>query len=189
MADKPLEGLRVAALVANDFEQVELTEPKRALEEAGAQVLIVSPEAGQVRGIHHDQPGDTFPVDVPLDQAQATQFDALLLPGGALSPDQLRMNDKALALVQAFDARNKPIAVICHGPWTLVSAGLVQGRKLTSYRSIRDDIINAGGMWLDEAVVEDGNWVSSRSPRDLPDFIPAMVSLFKQYRDAQRRAA
>ncbi|MEN6521048.1 MAG: type 1 glutamine amidotransferase domain-containing protein [Armatimonadota bacterium] len=180
MAQRTLDGKKVAILVADDFEQVELTEPRKALSYAGAQTFIVSPAEGQVQGVNHDKPADKFNVDVPLNDANADDFDALLLPGGALNPDQLRANDKAKEFVRQFDEAGKPIAVICHAPWTLVSAGLVKGRTLTSYHTIKDDIVNAGGNWVDQEVVVDNNWVTSRSPRDLPAFNQAMVQLFSE---------
>ncbi|MHB1416451.1 MAG: type 1 glutamine amidotransferase domain-containing protein [Chloroflexota bacterium] len=188
MPDNRLQGLRVAILVADDFEQVELTEPLRALREAGARVDIVSPEAGKVQGMHHDEKADKFPVDVLLDGANPDEYDALVLPGGALNPDRLRTIDKALSFVRSFDEAGKPIAVICHGPWTLVSAGLVNGRTLTSWPSLKDDVKNAGGNWVDREVVVDGNWVSSRWPSDLPVFNREMLNLFANYYQ-QRRAA
>jgi len=188
MPDKPLQGMRVAALVANDFEQVELAEPMKALREAGAEVDIVSPETGKVQGMNHDVKADEFPVDVPLDQADPSQYDAALLPGGALNPDKLRSLPKAREFVHVMDDAGKPIAVICHGPWTLVSAGLVRGRTLTSWPSIQDDIKNAGGNWVDREVVVDRNWVSSRMPRDIPAFNREMINLFASA-TRQRKAA
>jgi protease I len=189
MPDKRLQGMRVAALVANDFEQIELTDPLRALHEAGAQVDIVSPEKGEVRGLNHDQPGDWFPVDVQLDDADPTDYDALLLPGGALNPDTLRGLPAARVFVTAFDAEEKPIAIICHAPWTLVSAKLVRGRTLTSWPNIQDDITNAGGNWVDREVVVDGNWVTSRMPQDLPAFDREMINLYATYYQRLRKAA
>jgi protease I len=168
--DKTLDGLTVAILVSDLFEQVELTEPMRALNDAGARTVIVSNQGPEVRGMHHEKPGDTFRVDVPLDRAEPTDFDALVLPGGTMNADSLRMVESAQRFVQAFQDANKPIAVICHGPWLLVSAGLVQGRTLTSWPSLQDDIRNAGGTWVDREVVVDANWVSSRKPDDLPAF-------------------
>lgn len=183
MEQKRLDGMRVAILVDDDFEQSEMTEPRRALEEAGAKTVIVSPKHDIVQGMRHDVKADTFKVDLPLDQANPDDFDALLLPGGVLNADALRANPKAQEFVRRFDAADKPIAVICHGPWLLVSAGLVCGRTLTSYHTIQDDIRNAGGRWLDTAPVRDRNWVSARSPRDLPAFNQAMIDLFAEYRE------
>jgi deglycase len=182
MQNKRLDGFRVAILVSDDFEQVEMTEPRKALEQAGATAKIISPSAGQIKGVNHDQPADKFSVDMTLDEATPDNFDAVLLPGGALNADFMRMNPKAQAFVQQVDKSGRPIAVICHAPWLLVSAGLVKGRSLTSYQTIQDDIRNAGGNWTDQEMVRDHNWVSSRSPKDLPAFNQAMISLFTEYK-------
>ncbi|WP_376794367.1 type 1 glutamine amidotransferase domain-containing protein [Thermogemmatispora sp.] len=181
-----LQGMRVAILATDYFEQVELTEPKKALEEAGARAVIVAPKEGQIQGVNHVEKGDSFPVDLTLQQAKPEEFDAVLLPGGALNADALRVLREAQEFVRRIDAAGKPIAVICHGPWLLVSAGLVRGRTLTSYHTIQDDIRNAGGNWVDQEVVRDRNWVSSRSPRDLPAFNRNMVELFAQSRVSAR---
>jgi protease I len=165
-----LTGMRVAILVDDLFEQVELTEPRKALEAAGVEVDIVSPRDGKVHGMHHDRRGDEFAVDVKLEQADPENYDALVLPGGTFNADNLRTNEHAQRFARAFDDARKPIAVICHGPWLLVSAGLVEGRMLTSWPSLQDDIRNAGGTWLDREVVTDTHWVSSRKPEDLPAF-------------------
>jgi protease I len=177
-----LNGLRVAILVADDFEQVEMTEPKKALEQSGAQVTLISPVSGQVNGMNHDQKADSFKVDMALDQANPHDFDAVMLPGGALNADSLRMQPKAREFVKQMDTTGKPIAVICHAPWLLVSSGLVKGRTLTSYYTIQDDIRNAGGNWVDQEMVRDRNLVTSRSPKDLPAFNSAMVALFSEYK-------
>jgi protease I len=182
MQQKQLDGMRIAILVADDFEQSELTEPRKALEQAGAQMVIVSPKAGEITGMRHDEKADKFKVDKTFDQATPDAFDGILLPGGALNADFLRVQPKAQEFVRQIDKSGKPVAVICHAPWLLVSAGLVRGRTLTSYHTIRDDISNAGGNWLDQEVVHDRNWVSSRSPHDLPAFNPAIVSLFADYK-------
>lgn len=182
MQQNRLDGLRVAIILSDDFEQAEMTEPRKALEQAGATTVLISPKPGQVTGMNHDVKADTFKVDMTLDQAQPNDFDAVLLPGGALNADFLRMNPKAQDFVRQFDRSGKPIAFICHAPWLLVSAGLVKGRKLTSYHTIQDDIRNAGGNWVDQEMVRDGNWVTSRSPQDLGAFNPAMVSLFAESR-------
>src|SRR5437588_10585981 len=176
MQGNTLNGMRVAIVVTTDFEQVELTEPKKALEQAGATAKIVSPQPGQVQGMNHDVKADTFDVDMTLDQANPDDFDAVMLPGGVVNADALRMVPKAQEFVKRNEAAGKPLAVICHGPWLLVSSGLVAGRKMTSYYTIQDDIRNAGGEWTDQEVVRDHNWVSSRSPKDLPVFNPAMVA-------------
>lgn len=182
MVDTTLNGLRVAILATDDFEQVELVEPKKALDQAGAITKIISPQPknGQVVGFNHDTKADTFKVDLPLEQADAAEFDAVLLPGGALNADNLRVNQKAQDFVRQIDQAGKPIAVICHAPWLLVSAGLVRGRKLTSYHTIQDDVRNAGGQWEDTQVVQDRNWVSSRQPDDIPAFNQAMLNLFSK---------
>jgi protease I len=177
-----LNGLRVAILVADDFEQAEMTEPKKALEQAGAQVTLISPKPGQVNGMNHDQKADSFKVDMTLDQANPHDFDAVMLPGGALNADFLRMQPKARAFVQQMDKTGKPMAAICHAPWLLVSSDLVKGRTLTSYYTIQDDIRNAGGKWVDQEMVRDRNLVTSRSPQDLPAFNSAMVALFSEYK-------
>src|SRR5438067_8902128 len=143
-----LSGKRVAILVENGFEQVELTEPRKALDEAGAQTQIVSPVEGQVKGWQHTEWGDTFRVDLPLQNARPDEFDALLLPGGVMNPDKLRMNPQAVQFVKAFGDAGKPVAAICHGPWMLVEAGIVEGRTITSWPSIQTDIRNAGGNWV-----------------------------------------
>lgn len=178
-----LDGMRVAILVAEDFEQAELTEPKKALEQAGARVTIISPTAGQITAMNHDQKADTFKVDLTLDQANPNDFEALMLPGGALNADKLRMEPKAREFVQQIDKTGRPMAVICHAGWLLVSAGCVKGRTLTSYYTIQDDIRNAGGNWVDQEMVRDHNLVTSRSPKDLPAFNSAMVALFAEHKN------
>jgi protease I len=170
-----LKGKKVAILVANGFEQVELTEPKRALEEAGATTAIVSPEKGKVSGWDFTDWGDDFEVDQPLENASADAFDALLLPGGVMNPDKLRRNEWALQFVRQFVEAGKPIAAICHGPWTLIDAGVVEGRKMTSYASIQTDLKNAGAHWVDEEVVVDNGLVTSRKPDDIPAFNRKMI--------------
>lgn len=182
MEQQKLSGMRVAILVTNDFEQAELVEPKKALEQAGAKPVIISEQAGQVQGMNHDVKADSFKVDMTFDQARPDDFEAVLLPGGALNADKLRVNPKAQAFVRQFDRVGKPIAIICHAPWLLVSAGLTKGRTLTSYHTIQDDIRNAGGNWQDQEMVRDRNWVSSRSPKDLPAFNRGMLALFGESR-------
>jgi len=142
--------------------------------------MIVHPAEGEVQGVNHDKPGDKFKVDVKLEEANADNFDALLLPGGALNPDQFRVIDKAKEFVREFDEAGKPIAVICHGPWTLVSAGVVRGRTITSWPTLADDIKNAGGSWVNQETVIDNNWVSSRGPKDIEAFNQKMVQLFAE---------
>ncbi len=170
----------MAIVVAEGFERVEMTEPRKALEAAGAQTSIVSPEKGDVQAFDHHDRAERFPVDVPLDEASADRFDALLLPGGALNPDTLRTLPKAIAFVKRFFERDKPVAAICHAPWTLVEAGVVRGRTLTSWPSLQTDIRNAGGTWQDKTVVVDGNLVTSRKPDDIPAFNREMLALFAE---------
>jgi len=183
------QGYRVAALVADGFEQVELTGPKGALEGAGATVEIVSLKPGEVQGFNHFEKGDRFPVSATVDQANPEEYDALLIPGGLHSPDQLRAEEAALDFVRAFDRDGKPLAVICHGPWLLVSTGIARGRHLTSYHTIKDDLINAGAQWEDDAPVTDGNLVTARNPNDIPQFNTAMLELFGLGAQSQRKAA
>ena len=182
-----LKNMNVAILAADGFEQSELVEPKKALEQAGAAAKIVSPAAGEVQGWKHHDKADRFPVDVPLDKARADDFDALVLPGGVANPDQLRMLPKAVELIKKFAAQGKPIAAICHGPWTLIEAGLVKGRKLTSWPSLKTDLKNAGASWVDQEVVVDGVLVTSRKPDDLPAFNEKMVEVFAASRHAGAR--
>jgi protease I len=189
MARTQLHGMRVAILATDDFEQAELTEPKKALEEAGAQAVIVAPQSGKIQGMNHDEKADRFPVDRTLADADPKQFDAALLPGGAINADTLRVVPEAKAFISRMDQAGKPIAVICHGPWLLVSAGLVRGRTMTSYHTIQDDLRNAGADWQDAEVVRDRNWVSSRQPSDLPAFNREMLALFAEHQAKQTTRA
>ncbi len=189
MAGKTLDGMKVAILATDDFEQVELTDPKHALEEAGAKTTVVAPHGGAIQGFKHDVKADAIRVDRTIDEVSPGEFDAVMLPGGALNADALRVNEKAQAFVREIDRAKKPIAVICHGPWLLVSAGLVKGRRLTSYHTIQDDLKNAGAEWEDSEAVRDRNWVSSRSPKDLPAFDREMVSLFAEHRTGRKQHA
>jgi protease I len=173
-----LKDKRVAILVADGFEQVELTEPRKALDEAGARTQIVSTVKDKVQGWKHFEKADHFKVDVPLESADAGNFDALLLPGGVANPDQLRTNPKAVAFVRAFFDSGKPVAAICHGPWTLIDAGVARGRRITSWPSLRSDLTNAGAKWTDEEVVVDQGLVSSRKPQDIPAFNREMLAVF-----------
>jgi deglycase len=184
---RQLEDKKVAILVADGFEQVELTEPKKALEEAGAQTAIVSPAKGKVKGWDTKDWGQELPVDVPLDQADPGDYDALLLPGGVMNPDHLRRNAKAQQFVKAFFDQGKPVAAICHGPWTLIDAGVARGRKMTSYETIQTDLKNAGVDWVDREVVVDGGLVTSRKPDDIPAFNRAMVEQFARQEAAVPR--
>lgn len=175
-----LSGLKVAILVANGFEQSEMTEPRKALEQAGAETVLISPEKGKVKGWEHKDWGDSFPVDLDLSQADADEFDALLLPGGVTNPDKLRMIPEAIEFIRRFVLEEKPIASICHGPWTLINAGGVEGKTMTSWPSIKIDLINAGANWVDKQMVIDGNLVTSRKPDDIPVFNTAMINVFSQ---------
>lgn len=185
-----LEGKKVAILITDGFEQVEMTEPRKALDEAGAGTEIVSPAKGKVRGWKMTDWGDSFQVDVPLDEADAEDYDALVLPGGVANPDKLRMNDTAVQFVRAFLQAGKPIAAICHGPWTLIEADGVQGRTMTSWPSLKTDLKNAGANWVDRSVVTDNGLVTSRKPDDLPDFNRKMIEEFAEgIHSGQRQAA
>jgi protease I len=183
-----LNGKKVAILVEDGFEQIELTSPKQALEQAGAQTQIVSPKQGKVKGWEHTKWGQEFPVDVSIDQANANNFDALLLPGGVMNPDKLRTNQKAVQFVRSFFEQGKPVASICHGPWILAEADVIKGRKLTSYPSIKTDLKNAGGNWVDQEVVVDQGLVTSRSPDDLPAFNQKLVEEIAEGRHERQRA-
>jgi protease I len=175
-----LNGKRVAILVAEGFEQVEMTGPRKALDDAGAETKIVSPAKGEVQGWNHYTPAERFNVDVPVEQANAGEFDALMLPGGVANPDQLRMNPKAVQFVRSFFDEGKPIGVICHGPWTLIEAGVVEGRTMTSWPSLKTDLENAGAKWVDQEVVVDRGLVSSRNPKDIPAFSRKIVEEFAE---------
>lgn len=172
-----LGGLNIAILVTDCFEQVEMTEPRQALEEVGVIIRMLSDKKGQVQGYHHDVRGDLFDVDMTFDKANADEFDAVLLPGGPVNSNRLRSNLDAQRLVTQIQQQDKPMAVICHAGWLLVSANLVKGRKMTSWPSLQQDIEQAGGHWIDAEVVVDGNWVSSRKPEDIPAFNAAFMKL------------
>ena len=188
---KELKGKRIAALVTKGFEQVELVDPKKALEREGATVNVVALEAGTVKGWNHGEWGQEMNVDETLDTAAASNYDALLLPGGVINADHLRMNARAVQLVKDFFDAGKPIAVICHGPWILIEAGIVRGLRMTSYPSLKTDLRNAGADWVDEEVVNDRGVVSSRKPQDLPAFNQKMIEEFAegQHGGAGRREA
>jgi len=189
MPAQQLSGLKVAALATDGVEQVELLEPKQALENAGAEVKVIAPKAGKIQGFKHYDKADQIPVDLALDQANPANFYAVLLPGGVINADALRMDKKAQDFVRQLDRAGKPIAVICHGPWLLVSAGLTRGRMLTSWPTVQDDIRNSGGKWEDLEVLRDGNWVSSRKPADLPAFNREMIRLFTEAKQRVKKAA
>jgi protease I len=184
-----LNGKRVAILVADGFEQVELTGPQEALEEAGADTQIISPAGKKVRGWEGEDMdwGNKFKVDVPLEEASARNYDALLLPGGVMNPDKLRLEPKAIEFIREFFNSGKPIGAICHGPWTLIDAGVVKGKRLTSYPSIKNDLINAGAQWVDEEVVVDNGLVTSRKPSDIPAFSRKLVEEIAEGVHADRK--
>ena len=172
-----LNGKRVAILVTNGFEQVELTGPKQALEQAGAQVDILSAKEGQVKGWNHDKPADDFKVDRTFRSASIEEYDAVVLPGGVQNSDTIRIDQDAQHLVKMGTSAGKPIAVICHGGWLLVSAGLVNGKTMTSYKTLKDDLVNAVAHWVDKEVVTDGTLISSRQPDDIPAFNRELIQL------------
>ena len=195
MSDEPrskhdLKGKKIAILVADGFEEEELTRPRQALRAAGAETAVVSPADGKVKGWKHTEWGEEIPVDVPLKEADADEFDGLLLPGGVMNPDKLRRDERALEFVRAFFAAGKPVAAICHAPWTLIDAGVVAGRRVTSYHSIQTDLKNAGADWVDREVVTDHGLVTSRKPDDIPAFNEKMIEEFAEGRhEEQKRAA
>jgi deglycase len=186
---RALEGKRVAILAAEGVEQSELERPWQAVKEAGAEVDLVSLEHGEVQAFQHLDKGDTFPVDKTVEEARPDDYDGLLLPGGVANPDLLRTNEHAIAFARGFVEQDKPIGVICHGPWTLVEAGVVKGRTLTSWPSLKTDIRNAGGTWVDEQVHVDNGLVSSRKPDDLPAFCAKVVEELAEGRHRQHLAA
>jgi protease I len=185
MAD--LKGQKIAVLATDGVEQVELTEPMNALKQAGAEVTLVSPKSGPIQGMNHHEKGEKLPVDAELAKTSPEPFDGLVLPGGVANPDALRVDEEAVAFVKHFVDAGKPIAAICHGPWTLLEAGGVRGKRMTSWPSLRTDLRNAGAKWVDEVVVADGNLVTSRKPDDIPAFNRRILELFQT--KAQRRAA
>jgi protease I len=179
-AQNQLQGKRVAILATDGVERVELVEPRKALDEAGARTVLVSPRRGTIKGWEHDHWGDTFIVDMSLEHARVDDFDALMLPGGVMNPDQLRTNEPAVQFVRSFFEVGKPVAAICHAPWMLVEADVVAGRTLTSSPSLRTDIRNAGGNWVDRDVVTDKGMVTSRKPDDIPAFNRKMLEEFAE---------
>ena len=174
-----LHGKKIAILATDGFEQVELTEPRQALEQAGATTFVIAPKSGDIRGWKFTEWGDTVPVDRTLEHAKAQDYDALLLPGGVINPDRLRMEPKAITFVKEFVATGRPIAAICHGPWTLVEAGVVRNKIFTSWPSLRTDLKNAGAKWVDKAVVMDGQFISSRKPDDIPVFSKTLIEALR----------
>jgi deglycase len=188
MAQPSLKGKRIAFLATDGFEQVELTEPWKAVKAAGATTELVSLKSDQIQGMNHDEKADRFAVDKTIGQVTAEDFDGLVLPGGVANPDALRMNEEAVDFVRDFFKQGKPVAAICHGPWTLVEAGVVEGRQLTSWPSLKTDIRNAGGKWINDEVVVDEGLVTSRKPDDLPAFCAKAVEEFAEGRHAEQTA-
>ena len=186
MADN-LHGKRIAILATDGFEQAELVEPRRAFDEAGATTEVVAPKGGAIRGWKGKEWGDSVRVDKTLEQAHPQDYDALVLPGGVMNPDQLRMDPTAVRFVREFVATGRPVAAICHGPWTLIDAGAVKGRTFTSWPSLQTDLKNAGATWVDKEVVTDGPFISSRKPDDLPAFNRTVIEAIS--RQGARRAA
>ena len=181
-----LTGKKIAILTENGFEEVELTSPKKALEEAGAEVKIVSPQKGKVKAWDHDHWSIELPVDLQVEEANAEDFDALVLPGGVMNPDQLRLNRKSVEFAQQFLETGKPVAAICHGPQLLIETGLIRGRNMTSYPSLRTDLENAGVIWEDKEVITDNGLVTSRTPKDLEAFNKKMI---EEIREGQQTPA
>ena len=175
---RKLDGKKVAILVTDGFEQVEMTKPREALNQAGAETKIVSLKPGKIQGMQHADKGDKFDVDLTLNEARPEEFDALMIPGGLMNPDALRSNDDALEFTRHFFREGKPVAAICHGPWVLIDAGVVRGRTLTSWPAIKTDVKNAGGKWVNEQVVVDNGLVTSRQPDDIPAFNKKMIEEF-----------
>jgi len=184
-----LAGKKFAILATDGFEQAELQEPLKALRQEGATAEVVAPHGGEIQGMQHREKGDKQKVDRTLDDARADDYDGLVLPGGVANPDQLRTIEKAVAFTRHFFDAQKPIAVVCHGPWTLVEAGVVKGLKMTSWPSLKTDLRNAGAQWVDQEVVTDRGVVSSRKPADLPAFCKKMVEEFREGRHTKRQAA
>jgi protease I len=178
--DKKLDGIKVAILATDGFEQSELFEPKKALEEAGAEVSIVSLKSGEIKGWNNTDWGNSIEVDLTVAEANAEDFDALQLPGGVMNPDKLRMDEKAVAFIKAFFDAGKPVGAICHAPWTLIEADVVNGRKVTSWASLRTDLENAGAEWVDEEVVVDNGLITSRKPDDIPAFNEKIIEEFAE---------
>lgn len=187
MADTKLQGKRVAIIAADMVEQVELVEPRKALDEAGAKTDLISLKTGTIQGFNHFDPADTFEVDRTIEEADASEYDGLMVPGGVGNPDQLRGDENVVSFVRDFFEAGKPVAAICHAPWVLVEAGVVRGRKLTSWPTLQTDIRNAGGDWVDEEVVVDQGLVTSRKPDDIPAFNRKMLEEFAEGEHAGRR--
>ncbi len=181
MPDEQLQGLRVAVIATDGVEQAELVEPVKALQQAGAKVSVIAPKPGTIQGMNHDEKGDRLDVDLALTAVRAENYDALVLPGGVANADTLRIEELAVNFVRQMLQQDKPMAVICHGGWTLLEAGGVNGKKMTSWPSLRTDLRNAGAEWVDEICVRDGKLVTSRKPDDLPDFNRTMIEAFAEH--------
>jgi len=188
MSDNPLQGKRIAFLATDGFEQVELTKPWEAIRGAGAETILVSPNEGQIQGMNHNEKGDQFTVDESVHSVSAESFDGLVLPGGVANPDALRMCDDCVSFVRDFFKQHKPVAAICHGPWTLIEADVVRDRRVTSWPSLKTDLINAGAEWVDEECVCDQGLVTSRNPDDLPAFCDKAIEEFTEGKHAGQTA-
>ena len=189
MGKDSLKGRKIAILATDGFEQSELMKPKQTLEEVGAETVVIAPgDKEEIKGWNHGEWGKTVPVDLSLDKARAADYDALVLPGGVINPDKLRLEEKAIDFIRAFGESGRPLAAICHGPWTLIDAGLVDGKQVTSWPSLRTDLQNAGAQWEDSEVVEDGNLITSRKPDDIPVFVNALIHALQE-RPAKAEAA
>ena len=180
MANQQLRGRKIAFLATDGFEQVELTHPWEAMRQAGASVELISLQSGNITGMNHDEKADAFCVDHTVDEVRADDYDGLVLPGGVLNPDTLRMNCVAVSLIREMVEQGKPVAAICHGPWTLIEADVVRGRRVTSWPSLQTDLRNAGAQWIDEEVVVNGGLVTSRRPDDLPAFCKRAIEVFAE---------
>ena len=188
MSKQSLSGKRIAFLATDGFEQVELTKPWESIRAAGAEVVLVSPKAGRIQGMNHDEKADTFEVNMNVNDASAEDFDGLVLPGGVFNPDALRINENAVNFVRDFFKQHKPVAAICHGPWTLIEADVVRGRRVTSWPSLKTDLQNAGAEWVDEECVCDQGLVTSRNPDDLPAFCSKAIEEFAEGKHAGQMA-
>lgn len=175
-----LKGYKIAIVLSSGFEEVEMTKPREALKKAGAKTYLISPDGGKVKSWRHDKWGKEFKVDMNIKNAKPGDFDGIVLPGGVMNPDKLRTDKKVVKFISHFMKSKKPVAAICHGPWTLVETGKLKGRKMTSYRSIKTDLVNAGASWADKKVIVDKNLVTSRTPKDIPAFNKAMISLYTE---------
>jgi len=185
--DQSLKGMRVAIVATNGVEEIELIEPREALEAAGAETMLVAPHEGEIMSFNHHDKSEPYAIDATLEEVEPTDFDAVYLPGGTLNADSLRLEPGLQRLLQDSDNAGKPIGFMCHAPWALASAGLLEGRNITSFTTLADDMRNAGADWVDEAVVTDANFISSRKPDDLPKFVPALIAHFKQSFGAGQR--